>query len=64
MIMSRLGQKVKEIRIKKGLTPKALAKKAGVSESFLLEAEDGRKILNDGLVNRQKTPSARRRKVS
>jgi transcriptional regulator with XRE-family HTH domain len=52
MIMSRLGQRVKEIRIKKGLTPKALAKKAGVSESFLLEAEDGRKILNDSLVNR------------
>jgi transcriptional regulator with XRE-family HTH domain len=50
--MSRLGLEVKKIRIKKGLTPKALAKKAGVSESFLLEVEDGRKILNDNLVNR------------
>jgi transcriptional regulator with XRE-family HTH domain len=50
--MSRLGQKVKEFRTKKGLTPKVLAKKAGVSESFILEVEEGRKILNDSLVNR------------
>ncbi|HBG75412.1 MAG TPA: DNA-binding protein, partial [Clostridiales bacterium] len=47
--MNRLGQKVKEARIKKGWTPKALAKKAGISESYLLEAEDGKKIMNENL---------------
>ena len=50
--MNRLGQKVKEARIKKGWTPKALAKKAGISESYLLEAEDGKKIMNENLVHR------------
>lgn len=50
--MSRLGKKVKELRIAKGLSPKALGKKAGVSESFVLEVEDGRRILNESLANR------------
>ncbi|MBE3101713.1 MAG: helix-turn-helix transcriptional regulator [Firmicutes bacterium] len=50
--MSRIGQKVKEIRTAKGLSPKVLGKKAGVSESFILEVEDGRRILNEGLITR------------
>lgn len=50
--MSRLGQMVRDTRIKKGLTPKALAKKAGVSESYLLEVEEGRRILNENLAKR------------
>ncbi len=50
--MSRLGQRVRDIRLKKGLTTKAVAKKLGVSESYLMEVEDGRRILNENLVNR------------
>ena len=50
--MNRLGQKVEKARIQKGWTPKVLAKKAGISESYLVEAEDGKKIMNENLVNR------------
>ncbi|HHY82691.1 MAG TPA: helix-turn-helix transcriptional regulator [Clostridiales bacterium] len=50
--MSRLGQKLADIRTKKGLLPKDLAKKAGVSEKFLLEVEEGKRILNENLATR------------
>ncbi len=45
--MSRLGDTIKSERLRLGLAPKALAKKCGVSEKFLLEVESGRRIIQD-----------------
>ncbi len=50
--MSRVSDKIKETRLKKGLTQKQLAKKLGVAESFINEVESGRKIINESLMNR------------
>ncbi|WZL72867.1 helix-turn-helix domain-containing protein [Clostridiaceae bacterium 35-E11] len=48
--MSRLGNKIKEERMKKGMSPKQLAKKCGVAETFILDVESGKKILNEKLL--------------
>ncbi len=48
--MSRIGNKIKEERIKRGLSPKQLGKKCGVTESFILEVESGKKIINERLI--------------
>ncbi|WP_251860638.1 XRE family transcriptional regulator [Clostridium sp. Marseille-Q2269] len=50
--MSRVSDRIKEARLKKGLTQKQLAKKLGVAENFINEVEAGRKIINEGLMNR------------
>lgn len=50
--MSRLGDAIREARMAKGMTAKAVARKAGVSESFIMEAESGRRIINDDTANR------------
>lgn len=50
--MNRIGKKLKEARIAEGLSPKALGKKAGVSESYIIEVEEGRKIINENLAAR------------
>lgn len=50
--MSRVGEKIKEISEKKGMTKKTLAKKLGVSESFLTEVETGRKVIPEDLLKR------------
>lgn len=50
--MSRVSDKIKEARLKKGLTQKQLAKKLGVAENFINEVESGRKIINESLMNR------------
>ena len=50
--MSRAGEKLKDIRVKLGLSQKALAKKMGVAESFINEVETGRKILNEAMMNK------------
>ncbi|MCM8711560.1 helix-turn-helix domain-containing protein [Clostridium sp. SYSU_GA19001] len=50
--MSRAGEKLKAIRIQLGLSQKQLAKKLGVAESFINEVEQGRKILNESLINK------------
>lgn len=50
--MSRAGEKLKDIRIKLGLSQKALAKKMGVAESFINEVETGRKILNETMLSK------------
>lgn len=49
--MSRLGKRINEERIKKGITPKQLGKKCGVAESYILDIESGRKIINDKLIS-------------
>lgn len=50
--MSRIGQEINKIRLQKGLSPKQLAKKLGVSEGFVLDIESGRKIINDDMIGR------------
>lgn len=50
--MSRIGLEINKLRTQKGLTAKQLAKKLGVSETFILDIESGRKILNDELIGR------------
>ncbi|WP_341877491.1 helix-turn-helix transcriptional regulator [Defluviitalea saccharophila] len=49
--MSRLGQQIANIRNKKGMTRKQLAKKAGISEKALEEMESGRKIINSSVLH-------------
>ena len=50
--MSRLGDTIKAARLKTGLTPKALGKKCGVAESFILGVEAGTKIVSDDQAQR------------
>lgn len=50
--MSRIGDKIKSARQMKKLSQKQLAKKLGVSESFINEVETGKKIANQGLIDR------------
>jgi transcriptional regulator with XRE-family HTH domain len=50
--MTRIGEKIKLLRDQNGMTQKALAKKLGVSESFLNEIETGRKVANEGIITR------------
>lgn len=42
-----MGEKIKEARLKKALSPKQLGKKCGVSESYILDIETGKKIINE-----------------
>lgn len=50
--MSRVGEKIKDVRIKSGMSQKALAKKLGVAEKFVNEVETGRRIINEALIQR------------
>ena len=50
--MSRVGDKIKEARIKNGLSQKALAKKLGVAEKFINEVELGRKIAQESFIDK------------
>lgn len=50
--MSRVAEKVKSLRLEAGMSQKALAKKLGVSESFINDVELGRKIINESMINR------------
>lgn len=50
--MSRIGEKIKQIRTEKGLTQKQLGKKLGVAEGFINEVESGRKVINQSLIDR------------
>lgn len=50
--MSRVGEKIKFSREKAGMTPKQLAKKLGVSESFINEIESGKKVVNEIVMQR------------
>ena len=48
--MSRVGEKIKEARLKAGMTQKALGKKLGVAEKFINEVEIGRKIVQESFA--------------
>lgn len=50
--MSRVGEKIKNIRNSIGMSQKQLGKKLGVNESFINEVENGRKIINQNLIDR------------
>ena len=50
--MSRIGQEINKLRIQKGMSPKQLAKKLGVSEGFVLDIETGKKIVSDDMIGR------------
>lgn len=50
--MSRIGEKIKGFRLEIGMSQKQLAKKLGVSEAFVSEFENGKKILNQNLIDR------------
>lgn len=49
--MSRIGEKISEERLKLGLSQKQLGKKCGVSESFIVEIETGKKIINEKMLS-------------
>ncbi|ATD53804.1 helix-turn-helix domain-containing protein [Clostridium chauvoei] len=50
--MSRVGEKIKEARLKSGMTQKTLAKKLGVAEKYINEVEMGRKVAQESFINR------------
>jgi transcriptional regulator with XRE-family HTH domain len=50
--MSRLGEVVKKVRTEVGISQKQLAKKLGVAESFVMEVETGRKVVNEAMISR------------
>ncbi len=45
--MSSVGGKIKEARLKAKMTEKQLAKKCGVAESFIVQVESGKKVINE-----------------
>ena len=45
--MSRLGDTIRNARIKAKMTEKALGKKCGLAENFIKDVEMGRKIVSD-----------------
>jgi transcriptional regulator with XRE-family HTH domain len=51
-IMSRIGNIIRQERLKKGLSPKQIGRKCGVSESFILDVESGKKIINEKLLDK------------
>ena len=50
--MSRLGDLIRTERIRQTLTPKPVAKKCGISESYLLAVEAGTRIIADDQARR------------
>ena len=50
--MSRLGDLIKLERTRRGLDPKTVAKKSGVSVSYILEVEAGTRIIRDDQARR------------
>ena len=50
--MSRLGDTIREARVKAKLTEQALGKKCGLAESYIKDVEAGRKIVSDEQAQR------------
>lgn len=50
--MSRVGDKLKEARLKSGVSAKALAKKLGVAEKYINEVESGRRVVQESFIER------------
>ncbi len=49
--MSVIGTNIKNIRMKKNISAKDLAKKCGLSELVILDIESGKKIPNSNIIN-------------
>ncbi|WP_297631625.1 helix-turn-helix domain-containing protein [uncultured Clostridium sp.] len=50
--MSRVGEKIKDARLKANMTQKALAKKLGVAEKYINEVELGRKVAQESFIDK------------
>lgn len=50
--MSRVGERIKEARIKANITQKVLAKKLGVAEKYINEIELGRKVAQESFIDK------------
>ena len=50
--MSRVGNKIKEERVKKGITEKQMARKCGVSPAYIMDVENGNKIINNTILKK------------
>jgi transcriptional regulator with XRE-family HTH domain len=50
--VSRVGDNIKKLRTEAGMSLKQLAKKLGVAENFINEVENGRKVVNEEVINR------------
>ncbi len=50
--MSRLGDLIRTERVRQGLTPKQVARKCGVSESYIMAVEAGTRIIQDDQARR------------
>ncbi|WP_195972036.1 helix-turn-helix domain-containing protein [Clostridium thermobutyricum] len=50
--MSRVGERIKDARLKSNMTQKALAKKLGVAEKYINEVELGRKVAQESFIDR------------
>ena len=50
--MSRLGDLIRTERLRQNMTPKQVARKCGVAESFIVEVESGRRIIADDQARR------------
>ncbi len=50
--MSRVGETLKEARLKAGVTQKNLAKKLGVSEKYINEVEIGKRVVQESFIDK------------
>jgi transcriptional regulator with XRE-family HTH domain len=50
--MARVGEELKKSRLDAGFTVKQVAKKLGVTESFVNDVEMGRKVISEDIMNR------------
>lgn len=50
--MNRVAQKIKDARLKSGMSEKQLAKKCGLSVSYILQIETGKKIINEKMADK------------
>lgn len=50
--MSRVGQKIKDARLKSGMSQKMLAKKLGVAEKYINDVETGRKVVQESFIDK------------
>jgi transcriptional regulator with XRE-family HTH domain len=50
--LSRVGEKIKEARLKSGMTQKALGKKLGVSDKYINEIEMGKKVVQESFIDK------------
>jgi transcriptional regulator with XRE-family HTH domain len=50
--VNHVGEQLKTARTQKGFSPKELSRKLGVSPSFILDVESGKRIINDKLLSK------------